>query len=106
MAATHSNPKTHLAFALLNNLFGTVTGARPFLELMKDLMTKQADKMLRRILSLAVIYFTMLAGIIILTSGVVLLIVDFTTIPRGVAFTLGGLVLISGSALVMQLSKK
>jgi hypothetical protein len=107
MVKTQTESKHHFAiFPLLGKITGMITGAGPILELIEIFMAKQAEKMLRRILGLMVVYSAMLAGIVILVIGGVMVIIDYAAIPRGIAFSLGGLLLILVSALWMQLSKK
>jgi hypothetical protein len=107
MPKTQISPKNHFTlFSVLNKIVGIATGTGPFLELIGELMEKQVDKLLRRMMGLAVVYLTMFAGIIILAIGISLLIIDFTAIPRGVVFTVGGLFIVIVSALFIQLSRK
>jgi hypothetical protein len=99
--------KGHLAtWSWLGKIIGAFTGVLPVIEMFKEVMVQNVEKALRRLLGLTVIYFTMLGGVIIMTIGVIFLVIDNTVIPRGMAFMLGGLVLVLGSAFLMQMSKK
>ena len=107
MATSHFGSKLHHGlFGWLNQIVGVFAGAKPLLELAEELMQKQAEKMLRRMLGGMAVYFILVAGVIFMTIGVIFIAIDFMIIPRGVAFTLGGLLLVLGSVLFLQLSKK
>ncbi|MDD5686473.1 MAG: hypothetical protein PHE88_01400 [Elusimicrobia bacterium] len=91
--------------ALLKEIIKILTGTRPLLEYLVDVLENRVEKMQRRMLVLMVIYFTMFAGIIFIILGIFLMMVDFTGIPRGVVFTAGGLFVLLVSMLVIQSGK-
>ncbi|NTV52533.1 MAG: hypothetical protein HGA76_05925 [Candidatus Firestonebacteria bacterium] len=107
MATTQSAFK-HLSgvWGWVYRLVGAVAGAGPLLQLAEDLMQKQAEKLLRRLLCLTALYLTLVAGIIFITIGLIFTVIDITIVPRGFACALGGGVLVLVSAIWLQLGKK
>ena len=107
MASMHANPKSQLMLGpWAGKLAGALAGTRSFLGFFEELAIKQAEKALSRILGIAVIYLSLLAGIILSTIGAIFLVVDFTVIPRGIAFALGGLFLASVSMCLLKWGKR
>jgi hypothetical protein len=107
MSISRPGVKGHLTLlGWLSRAFGAFSGVMPVLELVEEIMIKQAEKTLKYLLGLAVIYLSMLAGIIIMVIGAALLVMDFTVIPRGMALMIGGLFLVLVSAFLMQIGKK
>ena len=91
--------------SLLNKGIEILSGTVPIIGSLADNLEDRAEKMHKRMLGFAMFYLSLFAGIIFLILGIFFLLVDSAGIPRGVVFSVGGLLVLLVSMLLIQFWK-
>ncbi len=81
-------------------------GLQPVLETFLRQMEDRVERWERRVLTLAVAYLGIFAGLFFLVLGIFFLLVDYCGLPRGVVFAAGGFLIVLISFVYLQGGKR
>ena len=91
---------------LLKKILMILGGSRQFMEYLIDLLENRQERFQRRVMQLFTLYLGMFSGLFLLVLGVFFILIDYSGAPRGVVFTVGGLLVFLVSVILIQITKK
>jgi uncharacterized membrane protein len=100
--------KTFVSFIadLLKKFAMVLSGSRPFLGYMVEILEHHAEKAQKRLLTLVTAYLVITAGIIFFILGVIFLIIDLAGVRRGFVFAAAGVLTVLFSMLFILIKKR
>ena len=85
--------------------FDAVAAVRMFIKEIKDSITEHWDWLLRRVEYLFVVYMWISVGILLMILGVFDLIINYGRVPKGVVYSIGGLLIFLVAIIFLQAAK-
>lgn len=82
-----------------------LAGIRMFFTEIKDSIAEHLDGILRRIEYLFLVYLWVSVGLLLMILGVFDLLIEFCRIPRGIVFSLGGLLIFLVAVIFLQAAR-
>jgi len=109
MADTKTNDRSTTASTVSNlfkKLLMVLGGSRQFLEYLIGLVEVRQERFQRRVMQLFTLYMGMFSGLFLLVLGIFFILMDYSGVPRGVVFSVGGLLVFLISVILIQVNKK
>jgi hypothetical protein len=91
---------------LLKKFAMFLSGSRPFLGYMAEILEHHAEKVQKRLLTLATAYLIITAGIIFFILGIMFLVIDLAGVQRGLVFAAVGALTVLISMLFIVIKKR
>jgi hypothetical protein len=100
-----STEKNSSAGSVFSKIFETIAAVKLFFGEMRNSVLENVDWFLRRVEYLFIVYLWISVGVLFLVLGIFDLVIDLGRVPRGVVFSIGGVIIFLTAVIFSQAAK-